>query len=348
MDNDRNHDGLDHGREPEREPVREDPAAAAADLWVVTTWRSSRARTAAPTRPRATSRCRSRPRPGTNAAFTTVVNRHAAQRFLAPALLFPADARARRAPAPQERLRLHGPGRPHLLGLLPAARARPSLPGSLAGGGRRPGRYDWDFGDGGHSAARDPEHVYAGPRHLRRHPDRHRRQRPRVRADTQLPGLRHDGARLHVHAHRARGGPERHVHGHLARPVRDRLPRVGLGRRNREHGQLQPGRARLRGQRDVLRDPARRQQPRPERGDDEDGDRRDVAPTVDAGPNQDAGVGPELGDQPSVSDAGTVDRNSLVCTWDFGDGQTAPGQSLLLEHGAGHHAYASPAPTPPP
>ncbi len=67
-----------------------------------------------------------------------------------------------------------------------------------------------------------------------------------------------------------------------------------------------------------------------------------VAPTVDAGPNQTLVWGQNWAVSPIVSDVGTQDRASLVCTWDFGDGQTATVTACTSTTARVLHSYANP------
>ena len=68
-----------------------------------------------------------------------------------------------------------------------------------------------------------------------------------------------------------------------------------------------------------------------------------VTPTVDAGPNQTVVWGQPWAISPSIFDAGAVDRTSLVCSWDFGDGQTATVPGVCNSSSAAlAHAYANP------
>jgi PKD repeat protein len=210
-----------------------------------------------------------------------------------------------------------------------------AVDGALAG-------YDWDFGDGAHSSARDPEHLYAGPgifnvaltvtdaNGLTSTQTRSYQVFGAAAPDfTFSPTAASEGANVNFTdispdpfgigyrewawgdgtANTVNTSPVGHVFAdNGAYPVTLRvLNNRGLSAETTKTVTVS-----------------------------------NVAPTVDAGPNQTVVWNQVWAISPSVNDAGTVDRNSLVCTWDFGDGQTAQVTACNSSNARVNHAYANP------
>ena len=210
-----------------------------------------------------------------------------------------------------------------------------AVDGALAG-------YDWDFGDGAHSSARDPEHLYAGPgifnvaltvtdaNGLTSTQTRSYQVFGAAAPDfTFSPTAASEGANVNFTdispdpfgigyrewawgdgtANTVNTSPVGHVfadNGSYAVTLRV-LNNRGLSAETTKTVTVS-----------------------------------NVAPTVDAGPNQTVVWNQVWAISPSVNDAGTVDRNSLVCTWDFGDGQTAQVTACNSSNARVNHAYANP------